>query len=67
MADRETIIETGGDSSLGVVLGIIVVLAIAGIAWLFYSGNLSLPAPGGSDTNITITTPAPATPAAPAN
>ncbi|MEO6395314.1 MAG: hypothetical protein ABIO40_05340 [Devosia sp.] len=66
MADRETIIETGGDSG-GAIVGGIVVIALIVLGFLLFTGTIrfngapanpmtiEVPAPA---PNVTVTTPA---------
>ena len=73
MADRETIIETGGgDGGSGVIVAIVVLVILAiGAYFLFFNRPVGAPAGGTSVTieapDINVPAPAPAAPAPAAN
>jgi hypothetical protein len=60
MADRETIIETGGDGSgpaLGIILAIVIVLLLIGGGFLAFSHNGSSSSVTLNVPKVTVTTP----------
>ncbi|MEO6395212.1 MAG: hypothetical protein ABIO40_04820 [Devosia sp.] len=58
MADRETIIETGGGDSSGAIIGGIVVIALIVLGFLLFTGNIRFN--GAPASPVTIEVPAPA-------
>jgi hypothetical protein len=62
MADRETIIEGGGDSGSGVLIAIVVLVVVAiGAYFLFFNR------PGNAPSTVTVDVPAVTVPAPAAN
>ncbi len=59
MRERDTVVVTDRGSGMGMILGIIAIIAIVAAIWFFAlgPGSNSKPATNGGDTNINVTLP----------